>query len=89
MKAKPIVRILRMRKVAFIDATGLHNLEIFISSSRREGIHIVLSGVRDNVKTAIEHAGIDKLIGADNICDHITKAVVKANEIAKNHPNAK
>ena len=89
MKAKPIVRILRMRKVAFIDATGLHNLEIFISSSRREGIHIVLSGVRDNVKAAIEHAGIDKLIGADNICDHITKAVVKANEIAKKHPNAK
>lgn len=89
MKAKPIVRILRMRKVAFIDATGLHNLEIFISSSRREGIHIVLSGVRDNVKAAIEHAGIDKLIGAENICDHITKAVVKANEIAKNHPNAK
>ena len=89
MKAKPIVRILRMRKVAFIDATGLHNLEIFISSSRREGIHIVLSGVRDNVKAAIEHAGIDKLIGADNICDHITKAVVKANEIAKNYPNAK
>ena len=89
MKAKPIVRILRMRKVAFIDATGLHNLEIFISSSRREGIHFVLSGVRDNVKAAIEHAGIDKLIGADNICDHITKAVVKANEIAKNHPNAK
>ena len=89
MKAKPIVRILRMRKVAFIDATGLHNLEIFISSSRREGIHIVLSGVRDNVKAAIEHAGIDKLIGADNICEHITRAVVKANEIAKNHPNAK
>lgn len=89
MKAKPIVRILRMRKVAFIDATGLHNLEIFISSSRREGIHIVLSGVRDNVKAAIEHAGIDKLIGAENICDHITKAVVKANEIAKNYPNTK
>lgn len=86
MKAKPIVRILRMRKVAFIDATGLHNLEIFITSSRREGIHIVLSGVRDNVKAAIEHAGIDKLIGADNICDHITKAVVKANEIAKKSP---
>ena len=89
MKAKPIVRILRMRKVAFIDATGLHNLEIFITSSRREGIHIVLSGVRDNVKASIEHAGIDKLIGADNICDHITKAVIKANDIAKNHSRTK
>lgn len=81
---KPVVRIIRMRKVSFIDATGLHNLEILINSSRREGIHIVLSGVKPNVKEALEHAGIDKLIGADHICDHITKAVVMANNIVEN-----
>ncbi len=79
---KPIVRIIRMRKVAFIDATGLHNLEILIKSSRSEGIHIVLSGVKPNVREVLEHAGIDKLIGAENICDHITKAVKMANSIA-------
>lgn len=82
MKEKPIVRIIRMRKVSFIDATGLHNLEILIKSSQSEGIHIVLSGVKSSVRTSLEHAGIDRLIGADHICDHITKAVKMANLIA-------
>ncbi len=79
---KPKVRIIRMRKVSFIDATGLHNLEILIRSSQNEGIHVVLSGVKDNVRASLEQAGIDKMIGADHICDHITKAVVMANRIA-------
>ena len=82
MKEKPIVRIIRMRKVSFIDATGLHNLEILIKSSQSEGIHVVLSGVKTSVRTSLEHAGIDRLIGADHICDHITKAVKMANLIA-------
>lgn len=82
MADKPKVRIIRMRKVSFIDATGLHNLEILINSSQSEGIHIVLSGVKENVKASLEHAGIDKLIGDENICDHITKAVIKANRLA-------
>lgn len=79
----PLVRIIRMRKVAFIDATGIHNLEILIKASQREGIHIVLSGVKDNVRQSLEHAGIDRLVGPDHICDHITKAVAMANETVK------
>jgi SulP family sulfate permease len=79
----PLVRIIRMRKVSFIDATALHNLEILITSSQSEGIHIVLSGVKPNVHESLVRAGIDKLIGEDHICDHIDKAVVMANKIAK------
>lgn len=78
---KPKVRIIRMRKVSFIDATGLHNLEILIKSSQREGIHVVLSGVNDGVRHSLEQAGIDTLIGQDKVCDHITKAVAMANAI--------
>lgn len=80
--SKPIVRILRMRKVAFIDATAIHNLEILIKSSQDDGVHVVLSGVRPNVRQSLENAGIDRLIGDDHICDHITKAVAMANKIA-------
>lgn len=79
---KPKVRIIRMRKVAFIDATAIHNLEILIRSSQSENIHIVLSGVKPGVRSSLEKAGIDTLIGSDHICDHITKAVRLANEIA-------
>ncbi|MDE6276480.1 MAG: sulfate permease [Muribaculaceae bacterium] len=82
MAEKPKVRIIRMRKVSFIDATGLHNLEILIKASQKEGIHVVLSGVNPRVAESLRQAGIDKLIGADHICDHISKAIVMANQIA-------
>lgn len=80
---KPKVRIIRMRKVPFIDSTAMHNLETLIRSSHSEGIQIVLSGVKENVRETLVHAGIDKLIGADNICPHISVAVDKANSIAR------
>lgn len=79
---KPIVRIIRMRKVPFIDSTGIHNLETLIKSSQEEGIHVVLSGVKENVRASLVNAGVNKLIGEDHICDHITKAVAMANKIA-------
>lgn len=82
MGRKPSVRIIRMRKVPFIDSTGIHNLEILINSSQAEGIHVVLSGVKENVHAALVNAGIDKMVGEDHICSHITKAVEMANRIA-------
>ncbi len=80
---KPVVRILRMRKVPFIDATGVHNLEIVIKSSLNEGIHVVLSGVNSEVHNVLLKANIEALVGEDHICDHITKAVKLANRIAE------
>lgn len=82
MANKPIVRIIRMRKVPFIDSTGLHNLEILIKSSQKENIHVVLSGVQETVHETLKHAKIHQLIGEEHICDHITKAVALANDIA-------
>ncbi len=81
MASKPLVRIIRMRKVPFMDSTGLHNLEILINSSQADGIHVVLSGVNENVRHVLDSADIENMIGRDHICDHISKAVVKANEI--------
>lgn len=85
MKEKPLVRIIRMRRVPFIDSTGIHNLETLIKSSHKEGIKIVLSGVQPNVKEALEKSDIVDLIGDKNICDHISKAVVLANNIARDY----
>lgn len=78
----PIVRIIRMRRVPFIDATGVHNLELLITSSQKEGIDVVLSGVNDHVREVLEKSGIDTLVGSDHVCDNITRAVMMANKIA-------
>lgn len=79
---KAVIRIIRMRKVPFIDSTGLHNLEIFIHSSQKEHIRIILSGVNPEVRSALEKAKITELIGSENICDHINGAVDRANSLA-------
>lgn len=75
------VRIIRMRKVPFIDGTALHNLEILCVKSQKEGITIILSGVRANVRLALEKAHFSQLIGEENICDNIHLAIERANEI--------
>lgn len=79
---KSIVRILRMRNVPFIDTTGLHNLEIFLKSSNKEGIEVILSGVNPPVYETLETNGITKYIKEGNICENIRDAVARANTIA-------
>ena len=79
---KPLIRIIRMRKVPFIDSTGIHNLEIFIHSSQKEHIHVILSGVKPSVHESLEKMGIEAMVGSENFFNHINKAVVRANELA-------
>ena len=78
---RPKVRIIRMRKVPFVDSTGIHNLTNLCEMSKKEGIQIVLSGVKEKVNGQLEHAGFYHLIGEENICSHINLALKRANEI--------
>ncbi len=78
---KPKVRIVRMRKVPFIDSTGLKNLRSLCDKSRREKIQIILSGVTDEVYQVLEKSGFADELGKEFIFDHISKALDKANEL--------
>lgn len=78
---RPLVRIIRMRKVPFVDSTGIHNLTNLCIMSQKEGIQVVLSGVREKVNNQLEHAGFYTLIGQKNICSHINIALTRAQEI--------
>ena len=80
--SRPKVRIIRMRKVPFIDSTGLHNLENMCLMSQKEGITIVLSGVNEKVDAVLRRNNFEKLLGAENICNHIDLALARAREIA-------
>lgn len=75
---KPKVRIIRMRKVSFIDSTGLHNLSSLYRLSQREGIRLILSGVNARVRETLVKTGFDQTIGEENICSDINEAVGKA-----------
>lgn len=79
---RPKVRIIRMRKVPFVDSTGIHNLTNLCAMSKNEGIQIVLSGVNPKVHQVLEHAGFYQIVGKENICSHINLALERAKEIA-------
>lgn len=83
MEDHPKVRIIRMRRVPFIDSTGIHNLQNLCEMSHREGTHIVLSGVTPNVYSVLEHNGFCHLLGKDHICPNINVALERASAIVK------
>ena len=78
---RPQVRIIRMRKVPFVDSTGIHNLTNLCEMSQKEGIQIVLSGVTEKVHSQLDKAGFYDIVGQDNICSHIDIALDRAKEI--------
>ena len=76
------VRIIRMRKVPFMDSTGLNNLRSLWKRSSKEGVQIILSGVNDNVLAYLNKVGFVQELGKDYIFPHIIPAVAKANELS-------
>ncbi len=78
------VRIIRMRKVPFMDSTGLNNLRSLWKRSEREHVQIILSGVNDNVLAYLNKVGFADELGKDYIFPHIIPAVAKANELCAN-----
>lgn len=83
MDDTPQVRVIRMRRVPFIDSTGIHNLQNLIEMNHREGTHVVLSGVTPNVYHVLEHNGFCKMLGKDHICPNINVALDRAAEIIR------
>ena len=80
-RQRPKVRIIRMRKVPFVDSTGIHNLTNLCLMSQQEGIQVVLSGVSPSVQTVLHKAGFDAMLGEENICSHINLALERAKQL--------
>ncbi len=78
---RPKVRIIRMRKVPFVDSTGIHNLTNLCLMSQKEGIQVVLSGVNEKVHKVLAKSGFYELLGEKNICSHINIALERAKEL--------
>ena len=77
------VRIIRMRKVPFIDSTGINNLRSLYERTSKRGVIMILSGVTEKVQASLEKFGVDQEIGKENIFPHIVPALERAAEIVK------
>lgn len=81
LKELPKVRIIRMRRVPFIDSTGIHNLTTLCRTSQKENITIVLSGVDPIVHDTLVKSGFYDLLGEENICPNINVALERSKLI--------
>lgn len=77
---RPKVRIIRMRRVPFIDSTGIHNLTTLIEMNHKDGTHIILSGVNEKVHDQLEKSGFYQIIHSNHICPNIDTALERAKE---------
>jgi len=75
------IRVIRMRKVPFVDSTAMHNLSMLIQRSHKEGITIILSGVNDHVHKQLLIGGIEQQMDPHNICANIHFALRRAEDI--------
>jgi SulP family sulfate permease len=83
LKTPSEVRIIRMRRVPFIDSTGIHNLTNLCLRSQKEKITVILSGVNKKVHDALVQSNFYQLLGKENICPNINVALERAKEVIK------
>ena len=77
------VRIIRMRRVPFIDSTGINNLRNLCERTHKRGVTVILSGVTEKVHNSLVKFGVDLEIGQDCIYPHIIPALERAKELVK------
>jgi SulP family sulfate permease len=71
----PKALIIRMRRVPFMDITGIQTLEAVIAKLRKRGIQVVLSEANTRVLGKLRRAGVIGEAGAPDYADQFIDAI--------------
>ena len=77
----PKIRVIRMRNVPAVDATGIHALKEEFHNSKKHGIVFILSDVHTQPLIALERSGLLSEIGEDHVFGNIDDSLSCAREI--------
>jgi SulP family sulfate permease len=77
---QPKVIIIRMRYVPLIDATGYQSLKEIIKSYQKREVKVILSGIRDTLKSDFEKNGMYAVLDSQFIVADIKDAIGIAGE---------
>jgi len=83
LETLPPIVILRLRNMTAIDATGIAALEELADQLHKSGRAMMVCGARPQPAALMQEAGFDRHVGADNICENITAALIRAEAIHK------
>jgi SulP family sulfate permease len=77
----PAIRIIRMRKVMSIDATGLNMLKELVADCRKTNSKLILSGVHAQPIFTMQQYGLADEIGEENMFGNIDDALDHARKL--------
>jgi SulP family sulfate permease len=77
----PETVVLRLRNMTAIDATGIAALEELATVLHGKNRAMLVCGARPQPEALLREASFDRHIGAENICENITAALKRAEEI--------
>jgi sulfate permease, SulP family len=83
----PPIVIVRLRNMTAIDATGIAALEELAEQLHNSGRAMLICGARSQPAALMREAGFDRHVGAENMCENITEALRRAEEIYKGPGN--
>ncbi len=72
--------VLRLGRVPFMDATGLHTLTEIIQRYQRHRVRVILCGIHDELRGTLDAAGIPQLVGEANTCDNMQMVAERINK---------
>jgi SulP family sulfate permease len=82
----PPIVVLRLRNMTALDSTGLQALERLALEVRASGRTLLLCGAREQPARLMAQVSFARHVGAENICPHVTAALVRAHEIHDGAP---
>jgi SulP family sulfate permease len=77
----PPIIVLRLRNMTAIDSTGLQALQRLAVDVRASGRTLLLCGAREQPSRLMGQAAFAQHVGQENICAHVTAALVRAHVI--------
>lgn len=75
----PRILVIRLRRVPFMDITGLQTLEEAIFNLEARGIRIILCEANERVREKLDKAGILATIDHDDYFDDFAAAIARCN----------
>jgi SulP family sulfate permease len=74
--------VIRLGRVPFMDATGIHTLTEIVQRFQRRHVRVILCGIHDELRGALDAAGIPALVGEDNVCASMQKVAERVSNPA-------
>jgi SulP family sulfate permease len=89
MDALPPIVILRLRNMTAVDATGIAALEELADKLLESGRAMLVCGARPQPAALMREAGFDRHVAPENMCESISEALKRAEELYQEQLAAK